>query len=157
MTAFSSLPPAPIWRRLLALVYDGLLVLAIWFVTAGVLVPLLGHYGIIPMENFNGIARAPEWFEKWVLWPLLLLEAWAFYAWFWIHGGQTLGMIAWRIKVFDYRQRRIRIWQTLVRFGSGLLSFPLMGVGMWLVWLPPHQSLQDRLSAMETRAVPKNH
>lgn len=156
MTDFNSLPAAPLWRRLAALVYDGLLVGALWFVTAGLLVSLFNHLFPHLLVNHNGVGSPPDAFLRWVLGPLLLLEAWAFYAWFWLHGGQTLGMRSWRIQVAGYRGGSLRFWQTLARFGGAWLSALLMGVGYWLVLLPPYQSLHDRLSASATRQVPKD-
>jgi hypothetical protein len=65
-------------------------------------------------------------------------------------------MRAWRIRVTDYRNRKLALWQTLVRFAGAWLSASLAGTGYLLVWLPPHQTLHDRLSATETRLMPKN-
>src|SRR5690606_16644447 len=92
MTDFTLLPAAPLWRRLAALVYDGLLVGALCFVTTGLAVSAFNHLLPHLLVNHNGVGSPPGWFLHWLLLPLLMLEAWAFYAWFWLHGGQTLGM-----------------------------------------------------------------
>lgn len=154
MTDFVDLPPAPIWRRLVAALYDYLLIAALWFVTTGIVIAVFNHYHL-GLENYHGVGRPPEAFLHSVLLPILLLEAWGFYAWFWLHGGQTLGMRSWCLQVADYRGRDLKLWQTLVRFAAAWLSFLLAGAGYWLVFLKPHQSLHDRLSASETRVVPK--
>ncbi|EKF74125.1 hypothetical protein A11A3_09912 [Alcanivorax hongdengensis A-11-3] len=146
--------PAGLTRRLMALLYDGLLILALWFVTAGVFVLIYPHTGL-PQESINGVTRASKEYLHGILLPLLLLETWAFYALFWLRGGQTLGMRAWRLQVCDYCGGPVRPWQTLVRFAAAGLSWALFGIGYLLVLLPPHQSLHDRLSLTATRVLPK--
>lgn len=148
------LPPAGLGRRLMALIYDLLLLAAIWFVTAGIwvwLYPLTG----LPVEEVRGLTRADPAFLQAILFPLLLLETWGFYAWFWLHGGQTLGMRAWRLMSRDYRRRSMGLAQTLIRFLAGAMSWALLGAGYLLALLPPNQTLHDRLSGTETVVVPK--
>lgn len=154
MTDFRHLPPAPLWRRLVAAIYDWLLIAALWFVTTGIIITLFNHYQL-GLENYHGVGKPSDSFLHWVLLPLLLLEAWIFYAWFWLHGGQTLGMRSWCLQVADYRGRPMKLWQTLVRFAAAFPAFFLAGAGYLLVLIKPHQSLHDRLSATETRVVPK--
>ncbi len=76
-------PPAGLLKRLMALVYDGFLVLALWFVTTGIFVLVYPKTGL-PMEDINGVTRAAPDYLKGILLPLLLVETWLFYAWFWI-------------------------------------------------------------------------
>ncbi len=77
--------PAPIWRRLAAAVYDGLLLLGIWMAAL----------------MFDTIVRDLLDVER--SWPALraylFLIGLAFFGWFWTHGGQTLGMRAWRLQL----------------------------------------------------------
>ncbi len=148
------LPPAGLGRRLIAMVYDGFLLAAIWFVTAGIWVLVYPHTGL-PSEEINGVTRAAPAMLHGILFPLLLVEWWAFYAWFWLHGGQTLGMRAWKLMSRDYRRRPMKFWQTLVRFVGASISWATFGGGWLLVLLPPNQTLHDRLSATETVVVPK--
>lgn len=156
MKDLSHFPPAPLWRRLFALLYDSLLVLAIWFISTGILMIIFNNFFHDWLINDNGVGRPPYWFLHGVLLPMIFIEAWLFFAWFWLHGGQTLGMRTWRIEIADYRGRPLRLWQTLARFLGGWVSAALAGAGFWLVLFRPHQSLHDRLSATETRVVPKS-
>lgn len=156
MTTLSDFPAAPLWRRIAAAIYDYLLVAAIWFVTTGVILLVMSHYHW-GLSNYHGVGRPSDAFLHGVLLPLLIVEAWAFYAWFWLHGGQTLGMRSWRIRVVDYRGRKLALWQTLARFLGAWLSLGLAGAGYWLVLLKPNQSLHDRLSASVTLLAPKHH
>ena len=52
-----------------------------------------------PVVVERGIETAPPLVRLTVLPLLMLAVAWAFYGWFWLHGGQTLGMRAWRLKL----------------------------------------------------------
>ncbi|ARB46952.1 RDD family protein [Alloalcanivorax xenomutans] len=147
--------PAGLIKRLMALVYDGFLVLALWFITAGIFVIVYNHTGL-PTQEINGVTRADPVVLKGVLFPLLLVETWAFYAWFWLHGGQTLGMRAWRLQIRDYRGGPVRFWQTLARFAAAGVSWLMLGAGYLVVLVHPHQTLHDRLSLTATVEMPKN-
>ncbi|MGB2248643.1 MAG: RDD family protein [Alcanivorax sediminis] len=147
-------PPAGLIKRLMALVYDGFLIMAMWFVTAGIFVVVYPHTGL-PMEDINGVTRASTHYLQVILFPLLLLETWAFYAWFWMRGGQTLGMRAWRLQVRDYRGGPVKLWQTVARFAAGCVSWALFGAGYLVALVEPHQTLHDRLSATATVVLPK--
>lgn len=146
--------PAGLFKRLMALVYDAFLVAALWFLTTGIFVVIYNHTGL-PSENLGGVTRPAPAVLHGVLFPLLLLETWAFYAWFWLHGGQTLGMRAWRLQVRDYRDRPLRFWQTLARFVAAGLSWATIGAGWLVVLIRPHQTLHDRLSLTATVVLPR--
>ena len=71
-------------RRLGAMVYDGLLLVALWFVATAIWLPFTGGEAI----PYPGLLR---------VW--LLAVSFVFFGWFWTHGGQTLGLRAWRLRV----------------------------------------------------------
>ena len=76
---------ATLWRRLIAAVYDGLLLLGLWMVAL-----LLD---VLIRDAFD----APR---NWaVLRAYLFVVGLGFFAWFWTHGGQTLGMRVWRLRI----------------------------------------------------------
>lgn len=149
-----ALQPAGLFKRVMALIYDAFLVAALWFLTTGVFVVVYNQTGL-PSENVNGITRAVPAVLHGVLFPLLLLETWAFYAWFWMHGGQTLGMRAWRLQVRDYRGGPLRPWQPLARFAAAGLSWATFGAGWLVALIHPHQTLHDRLSLTATVILPR--
>jgi uncharacterized RDD family membrane protein YckC len=76
--------PAPLWRRLAAACYDSLLLLAVF---------MLATVGIIAVHG-AAIAAESLWYQG-----LLAAIAWLYLTWFWVHGGQTVGMRAWRIRI----------------------------------------------------------
>jgi uncharacterized RDD family membrane protein YckC len=75
-----------------------------------------------------------------------------FFAWFWTHGGQTLGMRAWRLKLLD-RSGAVVTWrQSLVRYAGAWLSLLAFGLGYLWVWIDRDGlAWHDRLS--NTRIV----
>ncbi len=103
---------ASIFRRGAAMVYDGLLSFAVAIVASTLTLPFSGGQG---STEFN---------------PLLtiyfILVFYVFFGWFWTHGGQTLGMRAWHIRLLTRDDQPVS-WQTaLIRY---LLSLP-----MWFYW-----------------------
>ncbi len=80
-------PPAALWRRLAAMGYDVMLLTAVLAVAA---VPVLVLRGgaIVPTDAVHPAFHA-------YLYGVCMV----FVCWFWTHGGQTLGMRAWRIRL----------------------------------------------------------
>ena len=82
--------PCPLWRRLLALVYDLLIVVAIVMVV-GLLCQLATGGQLI---HIDGKAVVPIWYQA-----LQALVVLAYFISSWRRGGQTVGMRPWRIQV----------------------------------------------------------
>ena len=117
-------------RRLAAILYDLLLLIAVLFVATALLLPL----------NAGKAFTAQQFF-----FPLyLLLVSFFFYAWFWTHGGQTLGLRAWKIKVLTLDRKPISWKQALLRFMVAILS---CGLGfLWILVDKNKRSWHDHLS-----------
>jgi len=80
-----ALPPAPLWRRLTATVYDGLLLLGLWMATV-LIDTVVRHLAGVP--------------ANWATLQLCVFIVWLFFfGWSWTRGGQTLGMRVWRLRV----------------------------------------------------------
>ena len=76
--------PAGLLVRLVAMFYDALLLLsALLIATAIALLVTKGS-----LHTHNPFFRT-----------MLFLICFSFYAWFWLHGGQTLGMRAWKLRL----------------------------------------------------------
>ena len=82
--------PCPLWRRLLALVYDLLIVVAIVMVV-GLLCQLATGGQLI---HTAGRTVVPIWYQL-----LLAVVVMAYFISSWRRGGQTVGMRPWRIRV----------------------------------------------------------
>jgi uncharacterized RDD family membrane protein YckC len=55
----------------------------------------------------------------------------AFFCGFWVHGGQTLGMRAWRIRVVTDDGRPVGWARAAARFALALVALAPAGLGFW--------------------------
>jgi uncharacterized RDD family membrane protein YckC len=125
--------PPGFWRCIGAVVYDALLLLAVLFLATALLLP------------FN----AGEAFTSGqIFYPAYLFAiSFGFYGWFWTHGGQTLGLRAWKLKLLTPDQKPISWRQAFLRFSAALLSWTLFGLGfMWIMIDKKKYSWHDHLS-----------
>jgi uncharacterized RDD family membrane protein YckC len=106
-----------VWRRLAALCYDLLLVAAL----------LLSFTAfVVAARLFRAVSPGDWWF------PLCLLTIVAlFFSGFWVHGGQTLGMRAWRIRVVRDDGGALTWPRAAARFALGLVAAAPAGLGLW--------------------------
>lgn len=136
------LPGVNLWRRLAAALYDGLIVLALWFIGTALVMPL-SHAAVSPDHPFAEL-----------LYRLYILAiGYAFFAGFWMRDGQTLGMLAWRVKLVQSGNSRSVTWkQALIRYLAALLSWAALGAGFWWsLFDAEHKTWHDRLSGTELR------
>lgn len=154
-------PRAGFLRRIAAMIYDTLMSLAVGMCAAMVMLVvmiLLLENGVLDKQGFahssevilhsmlyKGILQA--WVAAWVI---------GFFVWFWCHGGQTIGMRAWRLRLFSLNDKPLGYGRALLR-----LVASLGGLGTLLVLLDikHKQSLQDRIARTEMLVLTKeaNH
>ena len=87
--------------RLAAIVYDGMLILALLFLV-GTVLTVIGT--LLTMQTGTESAQArslPVWYQNIVMTPSFILTLVGFYGLFWRRGGQTLGMQTWRLKTVN--------------------------------------------------------
>lgn len=99
------------------MLYDALLLLAIWMVL-GLVFVLIGEA--------TGHALIPVQFV------VNLLAAWAFFTWFWTRTGQTLGMQAWNIQLLDEVGARVNAKQATLRYLVALAQWLAILLGIYL-------------------------
>lgn len=130
---------ASLWKRLAALLYDSLLIVAILFIATAILLPL--HHG-------EAVSEEPLFH---VLYQLYLLGwIYLFYAWFWRTSGQTLGMKAWRLQLIHVSGRQAGWGVSLLRLLAALLSWGALGLGyIWCLF--SGKTWHDSIS--ETRVI----
>jgi uncharacterized RDD family membrane protein YckC len=138
---------AGLLRRLGAMLYDGLLLLAVLMVATALFLPLTGGEAVDP-------ARNPV--LEWVYRAVLLLLIVGFFGFFWTRRGQTLGMASWRLRV-EREDGGLLTWtDTLRRLGWGLLSLLPCGLGfVWVLVDPQQRAWHDRLSGTRVVVLPK--
>jgi uncharacterized RDD family membrane protein YckC len=129
----TSLPRAPFWRHLLAMVYDLFLIIPLLMVTSAALVAIHG-----PTET-AAVRTVPAWQQ----WSLAYVALIGFYGTFWRQKGQTLGMQAWRVKLVStetpirvtWGQAAGRIIVASMPFILGLMPYLVFDVndaGLWI-------------------------
>lgn len=121
------------FRRLAAMFYDFFLLLALWFLATALLLPLNGGQAFSSGQIF---------------YPIYLLSvSFGFYGWFWTHGGQTLGLKAWKIKILTLDKQPLNWKQAGIRFVAAILSWAVGGLGFfWLLWDKNGYAWHDYLS-----------
>ena len=70
-----------------------------------------------------------------------------YFVWHWLHGGQTLAMRAWRIKLVTCDGTPLTLRHGIYRFVFALVSVALGGAGfLWALADGERQFLHDRLA-----------
>lgn len=131
------------------MLYDGLLLAALWFSISALLLAASG-----------GRLADPDrpWWLLYALRISLILITFLFFAGFWTHGGQTLGMRAWRLKLESVRGGPVSWKQAVGRFAAAIPSIGAAGLGfLWMLFDREHCALHDRLSGTRLVLLAKNH
>ena len=140
------LGPAPLWRHLIAIVYDLFLIIPLLMLTTAILVAIHG-----PTESTDALAV-----PAWQVWILSLLALIGFFGVFWRMKGQTLGMQAWRVKLISSDGSAISWLQVTIRIITALPSLGLLGTGLlWRYFDQYKRSWHDRASGTELVLVAK--
>lgn len=126
-------------RRMGAVLYDTMLIGVTTAIIGGILATTVAHVGGIELHPGSHLSN--------LLFLLDLVIAFFLFAWFWTHGGQTLGMRAWKIQVVTDDGSHF-LWQhAFFRYVGALLSWLALGVGFWIAIFDPHQlAWHDRFS-----------
>lgn len=128
-------------RHIAAVFYDAFLLLAILFLAVAIALPVN-----------HGEAFTPEHPLYPVFLAYLLLVCFGFYGWFWTHGGQTLGLKAWKLQLVSDTQAAVSWQQAALRFAAAIISWGVFGLGfVWQLVDKEHLTWHDRAS--KTRLV----
>ena len=123
--------PASFLRRLGALIYDALLIVALWMMTL---------FPIVALSD--AVVTGPA------IQSLLFLELYGFFTYFWRSRGQTLGMLAWHLTLSTVSGERMTLIQVMLRFMAAIASFLCLGLGyFWIFIDPQRRSWPDIFSA----------
>jgi len=121
------------------MVYDGLVVLAVWLVTLFLLVAMLDH------------AVTGAFVQS-----LLFLETFVFFCYFWTRRGQTVGMLAWGLHVETADGTPLGPSRALLRFLGALAAFATLGLGyVWMLFDANRRTWPDLLSGTQLIHTPR--
>jgi len=131
------------FRRLAAVIYDLLLLAGLLMLAATPVVLIIGG--------------APSSLPGRVAYQAYLLAVmFGFFGWFWTHGGQTLGMRAWRMRLVSTDSGPVTWTQAARRFVAAGVSLMVLGLGfLWIFHDRERRAWHDRLSATYLIRVPK--
>ena len=143
-------PTAPFIRRLAALTYDALVLIALYILLGGLLVTAVSK--IIGSEEFVRLSPAMSM-------SVMFTICFLYYSHSWRRGGQTIGMKAWGLKLLNDNNKGtgIQLSQCMLRTGVGFFSLLFMGLGFWWMLFDKQQrSWHDIASLTRMVYIPKN-
>jgi len=133
--------PAPgVFRRLAALFYDLVLLFGVLMIAATFLVIPYGLILGVPFPH-------DEHFHRLGLRLYLLTTIGLFFGFFWVRGGQTLGMRTWRLRLVHADGIPLRPRDALRRLLWAALCLAPAGAGLlWMLFDQDRLTCYDRLS-----------
>ena len=148
-------PAVGLGRRLAAMFYDFLLCTALLIVTSGIYKMI--QMWIIGEEKMRTLTEAGALDGDPLLSTVLLFVLFGFFAKFWTHNGQTLGMQVWGLRIQNADGSAITLWQALLRFVVAIGSWLFCGLGfLWVLWDKDKRSWHDIYSESRVVQLPKN-
>jgi len=142
-----SLPNAGFWRRIGAMIYDSLLVIAL-------VMSLL----LIAVALSNGFIDSV--YSQ----PLAIVATYGFFAFFWLRNRQTLGMLAWQLEIQpnsvagpngDPVIPPLTVTMITLRFVGAFAGAVALGLGyLWILIDRQNRSWSDLLSGTRIVRVP---
>jgi uncharacterized RDD family membrane protein YckC len=138
---------AGVLRRFGAMLYDLLLVIALLFIVTALFLPFTGGEAITPGRSLV-VERIYQ--------AVLLFVVVVFFCLFWTWRGQTVGMLAWRLRV-ERSDGTLLTWRdALLRLGGACVSLAAFGLGYFWIWIDRDRlAWHDRWSGTRVVVVPK--
>jgi len=145
MTELNQFHSPSLLRRLTAMFYDALLVLALVAAVNGLALAALVKVTAGEQQVLNAhLAQL-----------LTALSIVLFFSIFWVKSGQTLGMQTWRIKLVDFNGGPPSIGKSILRCLGALLSAACLGLGyLWCLVDRNHRYWHDYISGTELILLP---
>ena len=105
-------------RRVGAMIYDALVIMGILFIAA------------LPLPILDAFAPG-EWWAILLKRIYLAATMFLYLGGFWVHGGQTVGMRAWKIKLIRSDGAAVQWKDALFRFAAATVSIASLGIGFF--------------------------
>ena len=142
--------PVGLLRRLGAMTYDTLLLCGIVIIAA--IPPVLINGGSI--NNGDGAMSLKELLFFCYWFGLIFL----FYGWFWTHGGQTIGMVAWKHRIETTSGQPVSWQQSFVRAAAALFGLSNLSIYLNEERRGWHEKLSGtKLVRTVTSRLPNDH
>ena len=138
-----ALPSAGFLRRLGAMAYDLLVVAALLMLTG---------FAALAVTGGVAIDAGTWWFRA-----LLILVTIGFFCGFWVRGGQTVGMRAWRLQLVGDagRSEAVSPARAVGRLAAACLAALPAGLGyLWILFDRRGLAWHDRLSGTRVVLLP---
>ncbi|WP_201534570.1 RDD family protein [Psychrobacter ciconiae] len=119
--------------RLVAIVYDGMLILALLFLVGTVLTVIGTLLTMQSGTSANEAQSLPSWYQNLVMTPAFVLTLIGFYGLFWRRGGQTLGMQTWRLKTVNQDGKLLTWGQSVKRILAACLVPAVLAMVGYLI------------------------
>ena len=120
-------------RRLMAIIYDLFLLTAVLFIATAMAMALNQGHAIKPGQSL---------YPFYIIY--LMVISFFFYGWFWTHGGQTLGMKTWKMKLQQSNGQCITWPLAMIRFITAIISWLFAGLGFfWSLFHYRRQTWHD--------------
>jgi len=133
----NKIEPAKIKLRVLAMVYDGLIILFLTTLIVFIIEIAIIGGEVLPQDHFLNKILKPFWF----------VPGFFYLAYYWRKDGQTPSMKIWKIKLLNQQDQLVTWPQALIRYISAIL-----GLGLFFaLFNRKRASLQDIIS--QTRLV----
>lgn len=130
-------------RRIASMAYESLLLLGV-----------LSVFFLLP-HVIMGIGFSIA-LPGWILITHVFILLGCYFVWYWQHGGQTLAMQTWKIKISTPSGAKPSLAQLILRYALSWPGLVFLGVGvLWALIDPDRQFLHDRLAG--TRLIFKQN
>ena len=103
-------------RRLLVMLYDAVILLGLLIVASAM---------ALPFGNVNKVAFQDFWFTLWLFVVCLIYLTVC-----WRYGGMTLGMRAWKVRLYRDEEQVLSWPRCLLRGLVGIVSLAFFGLGV---------------------------
>ena len=150
---------AGFFRRLAAMVYDALIAVAVGMLAALVITAIITallENNVLSKQGYEHVSDLIQGSFYYSLAIQIWVALWVagFFLYFWKNGGQTLGMRAWRLRIFSLHEGKpIGYARLMLRLVSALGG---LGTLLVLIDFKSKQSLQDRVAGTQMLVLTKD-
>ncbi|MFH0257427.1 RDD family protein [Vibrio rumoiensis] len=126
MNSIAQVKPAGFLRRLAAIFYDALIIIAVEMIAVGIVIATMEALLSQGLVSYGSYIDASDLLNHHPIWSVLfhayVVMVWVgFLSFFWMK-GQTLGMRAWKLRIQNENGTPITFFQSLIRMATSLFG-----------------------------------